>query len=259
MKLIKILIILFIFTSISFAKSGLELGVFVPLGIGVGIHYYNAPPSTFTKQQTNDYNNYISNNTMTSQVGFEAGVLLQAGYRLELNRDMSFSFMGEIGYNRDNFNYRGKDSNTNSSALKMENYRYYSFDSIVLGLLPRFNYKRFSIGIGFGMKIFLAGTMNNSSYNKLLGYSTENIKIIDTKNYKNYFSSNIIPYLKLTLDYAVYTSSRFDFVLGVYLDYDFALKYNDISKGNNQLNNPIENIASVDLGIQIGTRIRPMN
>ena len=67
MKAVKILLILFAFTSISFAKSGLELGVFVPVGIGVGIHYYNDPLSTFTKDELNKYNTYVSNNTMTSQ------------------------------------------------------------------------------------------------------------------------------------------------------------------------------------------------
>lgn len=250
---------LFAFTSISFAKSGLELGVFVPVGIGVGVHYYNKPLSTFTKDELNKYNTYISNNTMTSQVGFEAGVLFQAGYGLELNRDISFSFMGEFGYRRDTFNYRCKDSNTNSLALRMQNYRYYTFDSAAIGVLPKINYKRFSFGIGFGLKIFVSGTMNNSSYNKLLGYSSETIKILNTKNYKNYFSSNVIPYLKLTFDYAVYTSSKFDFIVGAYFDYDFALKYNDKNRGNNQVNNSIENIASVDLGIHVGAKIRPMN
>lgn len=259
MKAVKILLILFAFTSISFAKSGLELGVFVPVGIGVGIHYYNDPLSTFTKDELNKYNTYISNNTMTSQAGLEAGFLFQAGYRLEFNRDISFSFMGEFGYSRDTFNYRGKDSNEDSLALKMQNYRYYNFNSIVIGVLPKINYRRFSFGFGFGMKIFVSGTLNNSSYNKLLGYSTETIKMLDTKNYKNYFSSNIIPYLKLTFDYAVYTSKKFDFVVGAYFDYDFALKYNDKSKGNSQVNNPIENIASIDLGILVGTKIRPMN
>ena len=88
MKIIKILFILLVFSSVSFAKSGLELGLFVPLGIGVGIHYYDKIPSGFNKQQSNNYNTYISNNTRTSDVGFEGGVLFQAGYRLELNREM---------------------------------------------------------------------------------------------------------------------------------------------------------------------------
>ncbi|WP_300755802.1 hypothetical protein [uncultured Brachyspira sp.] len=37
MKAAKILLVLFAFTSAVFAESGLELGVFVPMGIGVGI------------------------------------------------------------------------------------------------------------------------------------------------------------------------------------------------------------------------------
>ncbi|MCZ9962406.1 hypothetical protein OFQ54_11315 [Brachyspira hyodysenteriae] len=167
--------------------------------------------------------------------------------------------MGELGYSRDTFNYRLKDSNIDSQALKLQNYRYYSFDSIVIGVLPKINYKRFSFGIGAGMKIFLSGTINDSHYNQTLGYTTESIKMIDTKNYKDYFSSNIIPYLKLTLDYSIYTSNKFDIVLSAYFDYDFALKYKIKGEKYKNIDTPIENISSVDLGIQIGAKIRPMN
>ena len=167
--------------------------------------------------------------------------------------------MGEFGYSRDTFNYRLKDSNTESQALKLQNYRYYIFDSLVIGILPKVNYKRFSFGIGVGMKIFLSGTINNSSYNPTLGYTTETIKMIDTKNYKDYFTSNVMGYFKLTLDYSVYTSNKFDIVLGAYIDYDFALRYQVKGSKYETIDTPIENISSVDLGIQVGTKIRPMN
>ncbi|MEI0559841.1 hypothetical protein [Brachyspira intermedia] len=262
MKLCKILVVLFVLSYSVFAKSGLELGVFVPLGFNIGIHYYDKAPSGLNNQQAAAYNTYVTNNTRTSHIGYDAGALFQAGYRLELNKEISFSFMGELGYSRDTFNYRLKDSsNTGSQVLKFQNYRYYTFDSLVIGILPKVNYKRFSFGIGVGMKIFLSGTINNSSYNPTLGYTTETIKMIDTKNYKDYFTSNVMGYLKLTLDYSVYTSRNFDIVVGAYIDYDFGLRYQ--IKGskinNNQLDAPIENISSVDLGIQVGTKIRPMN
>ena len=262
MKLCKILVVLFVLSYSVFAKSGLELGVFVPLGFNIGIHYYDKAPSGLNNQQSAAYNTYVTNNTRTSHIGYDAGALFQAGYRLELNKEISFSFMGELGYSRDTFNYRLKDSsNTGSQVLKFQNYRYYTFDSLVIGILPKFNYKRFSLGIGVGMKIFLSGTINNSSYNPTLGYTTETINMIDTKNYKDYFTSNVMAYFKLTLDYSVYTSRNFDIVVGAYIDYDFALRYQ--IKGskinNNQLDAPIENISSVDLGIQVGTKIRPMN
>ncbi|AEM22819.1 hypothetical protein Bint_2211 [Brachyspira intermedia PWS/A] len=253
---------LFVLSYSVFAKSGLELGVFVPLGFNIGIHYYDKAPSGLDNQQAAAYNSYVTNNTRTSHIGYDAGALFQAGYRLELNKEISFSFMGELGYSRDTFNYRLKDSsNTGSQVLKFQNYRYYTFDSLVIGILPKVNYKRFSFGIGVGMKIFLSGTINNSSYNPTLGYTTETIKMLDTKNYKDYFTSNVMGYLKLTLDYSVYTSRNFDIVVGAYIDYDFGLRYQ--IKGskinNNQLDAPIENIASVDFGIQVGTKIRPMN
>ncbi|ASJ20835.1 hypothetical protein [Brachyspira hampsonii] len=260
MKLCKILAVLFVLSYSVFAKSGLELGVFVPIGFNVGIHYYDKAPSSLNNQQAATYNTYVTNNTRTSHIGFDAGALFQAGYRLELNEEISFSFMGELGYSRDTFNYRLKDSKTDVPALKQQNYRYYTFDSLVIGILPKVNYKRFSFGVGVGMKIFLSGTINNSGYNQTLDYTAETIKMIDMKNYKDYFTSNIIAYLKLTLDYSVYTSKKFDIVLGAYIDYDFALRYQiKGSKINNQIDAPIENISSVDLGIQVGVKIRPMN
>ncbi len=259
MKLCKILVVLFVLSYSVFAKSGLELGVFVPLGFNIGIHYYDKAPSSLNSQQSGIYNKYVTNNTRTSHIGYDADALFQAGYRLELNKEISFSFMGELGYSRDTFNYRLKDSNTESQALKLQNYRYYTFDSLVIGILPKFNYKRFSLGIGVGMKIFLSGTINDSSYNSTLGYTTETIKMIDMKNYKDYFASNIIPYLKLTLDYSVYTSNKFDIVLGAYIDYDFALRYQVKGSKYEGIDTPIENISSVDLGVQVGVKIRPMN
>ena len=51
MKLSKILITLFVISYGLFAKSGLELGVFVPFGVGIGVHYYNDPLSSYTKDQ----------------------------------------------------------------------------------------------------------------------------------------------------------------------------------------------------------------
>lgn len=259
MKLCKILAVLFVLSYSVFAKSGLELGVFVPLGFNIGIHYYDKAPSGLNNQQAASYNKYVTNNTRTSHIGFDAGALFQAGYRLELNKEISFSFMGEFGYSRDTFNYRLKDSNTESQALKLQNYRYYIFDSLVIGILPKVNYKRFSFGIGVGMKIFLSGTINNSSYNPTLGYTTETIKMLDTKNYKDYFTSNVMGYLKLTLDYSVYTSNKFDIVVGAYIDYDFGLRYQVKGSKYETIDTPIENISSVDLGIQVGTKIRPMN
>lgn len=259
MKLCKILAVLFVLSYSVFAKSGLELGVFVPLGFNIGIHYYDKAPSGLNNQQAASYNKYVTNNTRTSHIGFDAGALFQAGYRLELNKEISFSFMGEFGYSRDTFNYRLKDSNTESQALKLQNYRYYIFDSLVIGILPKVNYKRFSFGIGVGMKIFLSGTINNSSYNPTLGYTTETIKMIDTKNYKDYFTSNVMGYLKLTLDYSVYTSNKFDIVVGAYIDYDFGLRYQVKGSKYETIDTPIENISSVDLGIQVGTKIIPMN
>ena len=89
---------------------------------------------SYNKNQTNKYNQYVSNNTRNSKAGFEGGLLFQAGYRLEMNKALSFSFMGEIGYSRDTLNYSLKSGNTNSALFSTKENIYYSFDSLVIGL-----------------------------------------------------------------------------------------------------------------------------
>lgn len=252
-NILKILITILIFSSTLLAKSGLEIGIFVPIGMSVGI---NTHPERPTNMNQNTYDSYISNNTRNTFVGFETGALVQIGYKLDINRTSGFSFLAELGYSRDTFNYKLKDTETNSQAIRMENYRNYTFDSFLIGVLPKFNYKRFSIGIGAGVKIALAGTINNSSYNPLLGYSTEKLQIINTKNYKDYFKSNIIPYIKLAVDYSIYTSKKFDFVLGGYAAYDFPLTY---TPKNADLTKIVpDKISSFDIGFNIGVKIRPL-
>ena len=252
-NILKILIIILIFGSTLFAKSGLEIALFVPIGMSIGINNY---PERAINMNQNTYDSYISNNTRNTAVGFETGAFVQIGYKLDINRNAGFSFLAELGYSRDTFNYKLKDTETNSQAIRMENYRKYTFDSFLIGVLPKFNYKRFSIGIGGGVKIALAGTINNSAYNPLLGYSTEKLQIINTKNYKDYFNSNIIPYIKLIVDYSIYTSKKFDFVLGGYIAYDFPLTY---TPKNADLTKIVpEEISSLDIGFNIGIKIRPL-
>ncbi|MCZ9962405.1 hypothetical protein OFQ54_11310 [Brachyspira hyodysenteriae] len=61
MKLCKILAVLFIFSCAAFGKSGLELGIFVPLGFNIGIHYYDKKPSNLNNNQSAQYNEYVTN------------------------------------------------------------------------------------------------------------------------------------------------------------------------------------------------------
>ena len=111
------------------------------------------------------------------------------------------------------------------------------------------------------MKAVLGGNINRSSHNTALDYSVNKIDIINVKNYRNYFKYNVIPYIKLTFDYSLYTSSKFDFVIGAYLGYDFNLKYynkkHNLDKALTE--HPINNMSGLDIGIQIGTKIRPLN
>ena len=180
----------------------------------------------------------------------------EAGYCLQINRDFSISLLGELGYFRDSINYGLKDTDTNSYIFVMKNSVYNTFDSLLIGAIPKLNYKNFSFSLGFGVKISLYAEINHSSKNKSIGYITENITTIKANKMKDYFKHQAIPFIKFVFDYSFYSSSKFDLVLSGYFNYDFPIYYQNKNSNNNI--NPIEKLSSIDLGIQLGAKIRPM-
>lgn len=253
MKLKTILVVLVAISYSAFAKSGFEAGIMIPLGLGVGIHNYDkTTPENWSEK---DYQSHISNNTVKPFAGFEFAVLFQAGYRLDINRDISLSFLGEIGYSRDVVSLRMKDSNTNSYIFKYQNFETYTFDSLILGVLPKVNIDKLSIGIGGGVKLFLYSTITSKQYNPALDYSTEVITLVENKDSKNYFENIAIPYIKLTADYAVYSSDKVDVVVGGYFGYDFGPIRNRTISDKVTVK---ENLSSVDMGLQFGVKMKPM-
>lgn len=60
MRFFKILIIMLALSYINaFAKNSLEIGIFVPLGIGVGINQYSLTNENPTQQQETNFNNIV--------------------------------------------------------------------------------------------------------------------------------------------------------------------------------------------------------
>ena len=114
LKLIKTIIILLIliFNSFNlFAKSGLEIGIFVPIGISISLHAFD---SSEYGNNNSGFNQYKENNAKKTKAGFEIGILSQLGYKFQINKDFSVSLLGELGYFRDSINYSLKDTETNS-------------------------------------------------------------------------------------------------------------------------------------------------
>ena len=86
-----ILSIMLVFAKLSFADSGWQFNVMVP--IGASFSFYNV--SFNTSQATEDY---IKNYRKSSGIiGFDAGVNLQAGY-LITDGDKGISLLFDVGY-----------------------------------------------------------------------------------------------------------------------------------------------------------------
>lgn len=256
MKTIKTIIILLIliFNSFNlFAKSGLEIGIFVPIGMSISLHAFD---SSEYGNNNSGFNQYKENNAKKTKAGFEIGILSQLGYKFQINKDFSVSLLGELGYFRDSINYSLKDTETNSYIFVMKNSIYNTFDSLLIGAIPKLNYKNFSFSLGFGVKVPLYAEINYSSKNKSIGYITENITMIKANKMKTYFKYQAIPFIKFVFDYSFYSSVKFDMVLSAYFNYDFPI-YHQNKNLNNSVN-PIEKLSSIDLGFQLGAKIRPI-
>lgn len=252
MKTIKIIIILLILNVNLFAKSGLELGFFLPIGISVSLHSFDS------KQYGRDasFNQYTENNAKKTKAGFEIGFLSQIGYKFQINKDFSISVLGELGYFRDSINYSLKDSDTNTYLFVMKNGVYHTFDSLLIGAIPKINYKNFSFALGFGVKVPLYAEITSSSKNKSIGYISESVIMIKPHRIKTYFKYQVMPFIKFVFDYSFYSSAKLDMVLSGYFNYDFYMYYQNKNITNGI--NPIENFSAIDLGIQLGIKIRPM-
>ena len=97
-KLLNIFIIMFLSCITVFAKNGIEIGVFVPLGLSIGINQYSLTNKNPTEQQKNDLKSAVKQADRRSGVGFDAGFLFHIGYRFDINKDFSISVLGELGY-----------------------------------------------------------------------------------------------------------------------------------------------------------------
>ena len=239
MRFLKILIIMLALSSINaFAKNSIEIGIFVPLGIGVGINQYSLTNENPTPQQETNFNNIVKKENRKSGVGFDSGVLLNIGYRFNINDEFSF--------------FRGDDNNKNTSA--------YMFESMVFGIYPKLNWKKLSFGLAGGVKVPLYVRSVSSYYNYTKNEIDRNIENYNASQVKNIFNLPIIPYIKFSVDYSIYTDKKINFVLGGYIGYDFgvSLKTPLLNNQNPNLTKLMkQNISSFDIGFQVGIKILP--
>lgn len=240
MKKITIIIlsITMIFAKLSFAESGWQFGVMIP--IGASFSFYNV--SFNTSQATPDYiNNYQKIN---GAVGFDVGVNLQGGY-LVTDGDKGISLLLDLGYSHDSF---GLSSSYDENGVKVKSTEYYTFENLSVGILPKFHYKNFAFGFGVGVKLPL-----------YLTHSAEIMKDnVATKTYSYYGASKmngimknaVMTYVKLTFDYSFYVHEDVALLLGAYVGTDFGIDL----RGAELVMVDSRNLASVDLGVQLGVK-----
>ena len=249
--LLKILIITILLNRLTFAKSGFEYGFQVPIGMSVGINRFILNKDSSSAQQSN-YNSKLKQNSKNSYVGFDLGISAHLGYNFEFRRNMSLSLLFETGYSHDTFSSYSK--NNGSSSVK--NLNYYIFESMIFGIYPKFNWNKFSFGIAGGIKVPLYARIKDSVVDYQNSKITQNIEIIKANQMKNIFKVPVIPYLKFSVDYLIYSDKKLNLYLGGYIGYDFGMYLTTPIFNDNDLRKILkQNISSFDLGFQIGVKI----
>ncbi len=247
----KILIITMLLNRLVFAKSGFEYGFQIPLGMSVGIDRFILNKDSSSAQQSN-YNSKLKQNSKKSYIGFDSGILVHLGYNFEFKRNMSLSLIFETGYSHDTFASYSK----NKGSASIKDFNCYIFESIVFGIYPKFNWNKFSFGIAGGIKVPLYARVKDSVIDSQNSKITQNIEIIKANQMKNIFKVPIIPYLKFSVDYLIYSDKRLNLYLGGYIGYDFGMYLKNPKFNDNDLRKIIkQNISSFDLGFQIGVKI----
>ena len=247
----KILIITMLLNRLVFAKSGFEYGFQIPIGMSVGIDRFILNKDSSSAQQSN-YNSKLKQNSKKSYIGFDSGILVHLGYNFEFKRNMSLSLIFETGYSHDTFASYSK----NKGSASIKDFNCYIFESIVFGIYPKFNWNKFSFGIAGGIKVPLYARVKDSVVDSQNSKITQNIEIIKANQLKNVFKVPIIPYLKFSVDYLIYSDKRLNLYLGGYIGYDFGMYLKNPKFNDNDLRKIIkQNISSFDLGFQIGVKI----
>ena len=169
---------------------------------------------------------------------FENSFSVQPGIFFSYYDTISSAIFLDIGYSKDRYEFRfGEGENR-----IVENF---SLNNISIGLLPRINFGFLSLGIGGGIKIPLSMIYSTEGqYSYLERYK------LDFGDVRDSLTEIFYPYLKASVDFLIKGKNRFMMTLGVYANYDFAfnLKNDSIL----YMAKSIENIASFDLGFQIG-------
>ncbi|MEI0485098.1 hypothetical protein [Brachyspira intermedia] len=226
-KLLLLIISIFISINLSLlAASGFEGIINIPAGLAVGIP--------------------MGNSEQEVGLGFDIGITAQFGYVIDFKNNIGLSVLAEAGYSYDTYSYSISYDKTKSAVSTS------AFHSFQIGILPKVNIYDFSIGIGGGLKIPVAGIeeqrLVSNGTNYIAAGSTVNMVDIVNK----YDKMNVIPYIKLTLDYSVFNNYNVGANFGLYFDYEFGVR-----KKINETK--YVSTDAFGIGLQVGLRFSPFN
>ena len=238
-KIILVLLMLIVFSVSAFAASGFEFILNVPVGLSVGFHNYK-----LTKEDEAIKEFLEPDLKRNSSIGFDIGVSAQLGYMFQVKDGFGISVLGEIGYSHDSYSFVLASDKKFAES--------FTFESIQVGLLPKFNIGAFAIGVGGGVKIPLSG----KNYQKYDGKILANFPInLNSSDIKKYFKTPVIGYIKVTFDYSIFFTDRVAFNIGLYAGYDFGMNMSERLAPKDLFE--YINFSSFDVGLQLGLKFGP--
>ena len=236
-KLILSAFMLAVFSISAFAASGFEAILNVPIGLSVGFHNFKLKDVRFK----NEIEKQVKQN---SGVGFDIGVTAQLGYMFQVKEGFGISVLGEIGYSHDSYAF------VNASDKKLT--QSFTFESIQVGLLPKFNIGAFAIGVGGGVKIPLSRKL----YSKYDGKDVTGSPVkANSSDIKDDFKTPVIGYIKATFDYSIFFTDNIAMNVGLYAGYDFGMSMSEQLAPKNLFE--YMNFSSFDIGLQLGLKFGP--
>ncbi|ACN82530.1 DUF2715 domain-containing protein [Brachyspira hyodysenteriae] len=241
MRSVKKIILTLMMTSVlsvsAFAASGFEAILNVPIGLSVGFHNFKLKDVPFK----NEIEKQAKQN---SGVGFDIGVTAQLGYMFQVKEGFGISVLGEIGYSHDSYAF------VNASDKKLT--QSFTFESIQVGLLPKFNIGAFAIGVGGGVKIPLSGKL----YSKYDGKDVTGFPVkANSSDIKDNFKTPVIGYIKATFDYSIFFTDNIAMNVGLYAGYDFGMSMSEQLAPKYVFE--YMNFSSFDIGLQLGLKFGP--
>ena len=222
-KIFTTMALMTIFSVSVFAKSGFEFNYNALLGIGVGV-----PTKSFK-----DFG-------FKSDIGFDGTCSFQIGYMRQVKEGFGISYLLELGYNFSSYTISGKpDFNPiindifglgniignifpNDMSVALD----FTFYNIQVGLFPKFNFGKFSIGIGGGIKIPVIGEMSVTA----TAINVEETQKLSRTDIVDIFNPPIFGYVKTSLAYSFYLTDKIALDVGLYLSYDIMQFINEGGK-----------------------------